>query len=291
MNRQTIAAIIGAVLVVLIAVPVIFGWWYTIDQGERGVILRNGALIGIAQPGLNFKVPLIDSVVSISVQSHKAEYEQMSAYSRDQQPAEIKLSVNWRIPAGSVGDVYERFGGEDGLIARLINPRVFEHTKNVFGRFNAVTAIQERARLNLEIQQEIADSLKADPVMIESVQVENIDFSDAYESSVEQRMLAEVEVAKLRQNAEREKVQAEIAVTQAKGRADAAVAEAEAKAKATRLAGDAEAAAIQAKGRALGDNPHLIALVQAERWNGVLPVTMIPGSTVPFLNIEPTRQP
>jgi hypothetical protein len=34
-------------------------------------------------------------------------------------------------------------------------------------------------------------------------------FSEAYENSVEQRMLAEVEVQKLRQNAAREEVQAD----------------------------------------------------------------------------------
>ena len=36
--------------------------WYTVDQTERGVLLRNGAIIGVAQPGLGFKVPLIDTV-------------------------------------------------------------------------------------------------------------------------------------------------------------------------------------------------------------------------------------
>ncbi len=48
---------------------------------------------------------------------------------------------------------------------------------------------------------------------------------------------------------------------------------------------DAEASAIRARGAALRDNPTLIELVQAERWNGILPTTMIPGSTVPFLNV------
>jgi regulator of protease activity HflC (stomatin/prohibitin superfamily) len=123
-------------------------------------------------------------------------------------------------------------------------------------------------------------------VVIESTQIENIDFSEAYEKSIEERMLAEVEVEKLKQNAEREKVQAEITVTKAKAAADAALAEAEAKAKATRLAGEAEAAAIKAKGEALGSNPALIQLTQAERWNGILPTTMIPSGTVPFIDVS-----
>jgi regulator of protease activity HflC (stomatin/prohibitin superfamily) len=112
-------------------------------------------------------------------------------------------------------------------------------------------------------------------MIVESVQVENIDFSDAYEKSIEQRMLAEVEVQKVQQNAEREKVQAEIAVIQAKAQADA-----------VKLQGDAEAHAINARGKALRDNPALIELVQAEKWDGKLPTTMVPGQTVPFINVK-----
>jgi uncharacterized membrane protein YqiK len=89
----------------------------------------------------------------------------------------------------------------------------------------------------------------------------------------------------VKQNAEREKVQAQIVVTQAQAQADAQLAQAKAAAEATRLRGDAEAAAIRAKADALRDNAGLIALTQAERWDGKLPTTMIPGSTVPFMDV------
>jgi hypothetical protein len=38
--------------------------------------------------------------------------------------------------------------------------------------------------------------------------------------------------------------------------------------------------------KALGTNPNLVTLVQAARWNGVLPATMVPGSTVPFVSVK-----
>ncbi len=280
----------------LVALSILFGSWFTIDQGERGVILRYGAVSGTADPGLGFKLPLIDSVVRISVQSKAIVYEKMEAYSRDQQPADIRLSVNYRIPADRVETVYANYGGEDGLLSRLIERKVFEETKTVFGRFNAVTAIQERGRLNSEVAAAIQEGI-AGPVLIESVQIENIDFSEAYEASIEQRMLAEVEVQRLRQNAEREKVQAEITVTQARAQADARRAEAQAQADAVRLAaqaeseaiklrGEAEAEAIKARGDALKDNPGLVSLTQAEKWDGQLPRTMLPGGSIPMLNLN-----
>ncbi len=277
--------IAGAAVVLLLILIVLGGSFYTVDQGERGVILRNGAITGTADPGLGFKLPIIDSIVKITVQSKAQIYDDVQAYSRDQQPAVIKMSVNYRLPADQVGKIYSDYGSEEGIVSRLIDRRVFEQAKNVFGQFNAVTAIQERARLNAETEAAIRASVKG-PVFIESVQIENIDFSDAYEQSIENRMLAEVEVQKLRQNAEREKVQAQITVTQANARADAVRAEAEANAAATRLAGDAEADAIRAKGAALRDNPSLISLTAAEKWNGQLPQTMVPGSAMPFIGVK-----
>ena len=53
--------------------------------------LRNGAVIGSAEPGLGFKLPLFDDVKRISVQNLTREYDKVPAYSKDQQTAEIKV--------------------------------------------------------------------------------------------------------------------------------------------------------------------------------------------------------
>jgi regulator of protease activity HflC (stomatin/prohibitin superfamily) len=268
------SAIIAIVAATFLGITALFGSWYTVDQGERAVILRNGEIVGVGEPGLGFKMPIMDSAVKLSIQSRKVEYAGMATYSRDQQPATMKVSVNYRLNAGEVSSIYADYGSEQGLVDRLINPRVQAETKNVFGQFNAVAAIQERERLNLEVLLAIQESVQG-PVTVESVQIEEIDFSAAYEQSIEQRMLAEVEVQKIRQNLERERVQAEIVVTQAN-------------AEATRIReiGQAEADAINARGQALNDNPNLVQLVQAERWNGILPTTMIPNGALPVIGIQ-----
>jgi regulator of protease activity HflC (stomatin/prohibitin superfamily) len=274
-QAKVIMGVGGAVVAGLIALTVVGGSFYTVDQGERGVILRNGAVVGTAEPGLGFKLPIVDSVREINVQTQARVYEKVMVYSRDQQNANLQVSVNYRLATDQVEKIYSEFGGQDGIVTRLLDRQVPEEVKNVFGRFNAVTAIQERARLGMEIQDAIQKASNNTMMIVESVQVENIDFSDAYEKSIEQRMLAEVEVQKVQQNAEREKVQAEIAVIQAKAQADA-----------VKLQGDAEAHAINARGKALRDNPALIELVQAEKWDGKLPTTMVPGQTVPFINVK-----
>jgi regulator of protease activity HflC (stomatin/prohibitin superfamily) len=264
---------IGAVLAISI-MSVIGDSFYTIDEGERGVILRNGKVIGTATPGLNFKLPIVDSVSPIVVQSLAVVHKGVLAYSQDQQTANMQVSINFRIPADRVTEVYSQYGSIDNMTSRLIDRQLPEEVKAVFGKFNAATAIKERDRLSAEIQAAVQKAVVG-PIVIESVQLENVDFSDAYEKSIEDRMLAEVEVQKIQQNAEREKVQAEIIVIKAKAETDA-----------TKMRGDAEAHAINARGKALRDNPSLVELVAAEKWNGVLPTTMVPGSAVPFINVK-----
>ena len=278
-------AAIFAVIIAIFGITILLGSWYTVDQGERGVMLRNGAITGTAEPGLGFKMPIIEKVVDIDVRSRAKLYENILAYSRDQQTAGLTVSVNFRVPADAVTTVYEDYGSVNNLAARLLDRKVMDETKNIFGQFNAVTAIQDRSRLVAEVQMRIQEAVIG-PIIIESVQIENIDFSDAYEDSIEQRMLAEVEVQKVRQNAEREKVQAEIKVIQAEATAKARVAQAKAEAEAITLKGNAEAEAINARGEALRENPSLIDLVSAERWDGVLPTTMVPNAAVPFVSVK-----
>lgn len=277
------AAVIGAIGVV----TVVFGSWYTVPEGYRGVALRNGAVVGTAEPGLGFKMPIIDSVVDMSVQSNVRIYgddELFQAYSRDQQTADIVVSVSYRIPPDRVEEVYSVYGGEAGIVTRLLDRQVNEEFKNVFGQFNAVTAIQDRANLNSRVQAAVQAAVDG-PIIVDGVQIEDISFSPAYEESIEQRMQAEVEVQRVQQNAERERVTAEITVIQAQAQADSQLAIAKAEAEAMILRGEAEAQAIEARGRALRDNPELVALTTAERWNGVLPTTMVPGDAVPFLDV------
>lgn len=281
MSGKIIATSVAAAMFGLVGLTVLGGSWYTVDSGFRGVQVRNGAVTGTAEPGLGFKMPLIDKVIDISVQSQARQYTDVATYSKDQQTAMLAISVNYRFPADQVEAIYTNFGGEEGVLSRLLDRQVFDEVKNTFGKFNAVTAIQERDRLVAEVQNAIQKAVVG-PIIIESVQIENIDFSSAYEDSIEARMLAEVEVQKVKQNAEREKVQAEIVVTQAQAQADAQVAQAKASAEATRLQGDA----IRAKGDALRDNPQLVDLIQAEKWNASLPTHMVPDGTVPFLDVK-----
>jgi regulator of protease activity HflC (stomatin/prohibitin superfamily) len=259
--------------------------YYTVNEGERGILLRYGKIVKVAEPGLGFKLPLIERVEKISTRNQALVYKGVQAYSRDQQPAQMTVSISFHVPPSEAGAVYTSYNTIDALKERLIVRQLPTQLENVFGQYTAISAVQDRTRLVQDLQNAMRKAIVG-PVTIDSVQIENIDFSDAYEKSIEDRMKAEVAIATRKQNLETEKIQAQIAVTQAQAQAESKLAAAKAEAETIRLRGAAEAEAIRLRGAALRDNPGLVNLTTAERWDGKLPETMIPGGTVPFISTK-----
>jgi len=274
-----------AVGIFLILIICAFGSFYQVDQGERGVVLRNGKLSSVAEPGLGFKTPVIESVRRISVRD-QAMTMKLEAYSFDQQPADMIVSVTYRVPVDRVGDLYSEYGTLANLQSRVIERRTPDAVKNVFGRFTAVRAIQEREKLGVEATQAIINVMRDAPVQIVGVQIEEVGFSNAYEQSIEQRMLAQVQIETTRQQKETATINAEIQVVKAKADADARREQFQAEADGIRLRGEAEAAAIEARAKALATNTNLVNLIAVEKWNGALPATQVPGSALPFIGIK-----
>jgi regulator of protease activity HflC (stomatin/prohibitin superfamily) len=272
----------GIGLAVIVLLLILYSTYFTIDQGERGVILHNGAIVGEAEPGLHFKLPIITSIAKISVQIQKEAFEKsaegdtrMQAYSRDQQPATIAMSVNYHVTDASA--VYAQYGSLQSMESRIISPKTYEQLKNVFGQFDAADAIQKRASLNAEVYAAIRGAVRG-PIVIDSVQIEDISFSTQYEGAVEARMQAIVKQQQAEADKQKRIIDADASAYEVKAAADA-------KAHQIEVQGAAEAGAIKARGDALRDNPSLPTLTAAEKWNGVLPTTMVPGNALPFLNL------
>jgi regulator of protease activity HflC (stomatin/prohibitin superfamily) len=277
-----------AAIVIFALLSLVLGSWYTVDQTQRAVRLRNGAFVEVVQPGLHFKIPWFETVAKIDMQTHNFTFDKVNSYSADQQPADLRISVTLHVAPDKVAEMYSRFGGDQqAAISRLITPHMNQEVKVVFGQYTAAKAISARGQLNVDAAKALTDAIAYDSVFqIEGVQIEDISFSADYIRSVEARMQAEVAVQQRQQELAQEKIKADIAVTQATGRANSIRAEAQAQADAIKLRGEAEAAAIRARAEALGSNPNLVTLTQAERWDGKLPVTMVPGGSVPMLTMK-----
>ena len=287
---KLIAKIVGGIFAGLVVLSFILSGFFTVDQGEKAVQTRFGSIVRIAEPGLNFKMPWVDNVTRISTRTQTLEWSlrkdgdgRMEAYSHDQQPAQMSVKVIWHVKGDekSVRELYAQFKDDNGVAQAIIVPRAATAVKTTFGQFTAVSVVQDRNRFNAVAVKAVQDLVdqgadgKSFPVVVDGVQIYDITFSAAYIHAVEERMKAEVEVAKVSQNLERERKEAEIKVVQA-----------EAEAKSTKLNGEAKAYSIKVQADALKENKDLVQLKIAEKWNGVLPTQMVPGSAVPFINVK-----
>lgn len=250
---------------------------YKVDEGERGIRVRFGNVVGVGTPGLNFKFPMIDKTHYVSVQPQTIALPNIPTYSKDQQPAVVGLSITFSLKEKELEKFYADVKTINALFERIIRPSVLQEFKVIFGRYSAASSIQERGQLIQDTVHALNQNLSRYPyIIIHNVQIEDIDFSDAYEKTVEERMKAEVEVQKVQQELQREKIQAEILVTQAKAKADAIMLQAE-----------AEAKALEIKGKALKDNPNLVELSRIEKWNGVMP--QVQGQALPLVPLLETK--
>jgi regulator of protease activity HflC (stomatin/prohibitin superfamily) len=280
MGRVRSVAIIA---VLILGVLVVFLSYYTVPEGYRGVIIRTGAVAGVANPGLGFKVPFLDSVVDMSVQTQREDFPDVSAYSRDIQLSISQVTVNFRLLPDSVMRVYSEVG--IAYADRLLAPRLPKRFKEVVGRYAAAEIVNNRTALSEEIETLLRDDMAEFGVAVEDVQITNIDFSDTYELAVEATAKAEADVKRARQELEQVKVDAQRQVAEAEARAQAVKLAADAEAYQIRAKGEAEASAIAARGKALVANPRLVELIAAEKWNGQLPYTQVPGSALPFISV------
>lgn len=298
--------IFGAVFVAgaLFFLSTIFGAFYTVDEGERAVVKRYGEVVDVTGPGLHFKMPFITDVEPVSVQSFVRRYGggeggALQAYSKDMQIGDLIVSVNLT-PATSpeaIKSIIVNYGSLDGYLRREVDPKVFQVVKATFASFTAQSSNENQMALAAAILEGIQKVVPATLVTIQSAQVEDISFSSKFEETMEARKTAETNVEIQKQENLKQAEVNKRTVDDAKATADAAKAAADAEAyritqqsiadaDAIKRRGEAEADAIRAKAKALADNPSLVELTKAERWDGVLPTSMVPDSAVPFLNVK-----
>lgn len=299
---KTVFATFAGILSLVFLVT-LFGSFYTVDEGERAVVKRYGEVVDVTGPGLHFKMPIIQSVEPVSVQSFVRAYgsndSAVQAYSQDMQIADLIVSVNFTPIATSeaIRSIIVNYGSLDGYLNREVDPKVLQSVKATFAKFTAQSSNENQVQLSTAIFDALQKVIPPTLVTMQSVQIEDISFSRKFEETMEARKTAETAVQiQVQENLK----QAEInirTINDAKAAADAvrATADAEAyrttqqagaEAEAITVRGEAEADAIRAKAAALADNPALIELTKAESWNGVLPATMVPGTAVPFINIK-----
>lgn len=276
-------------VIVLAAIVLVFSSFYTVNEGHIGIVKRFSEASNQVNPGLHFKVPFIDSVEEIEVRTRKNQ-EKMSSSTFEQMPVTAVVSVNWTVDRSTTLDLYRQYGGLKQFESRILDPRFRSATKAAIPTFKAEQLIQDRSAAISLIEIGLLKEMEGFPVTIDSIQIENIQLPAKYLASIEtkqtEKNLADAEKHKLA----RQKLEAQRDVNTADAKADGITVIAIAEAESIRIKGLAEAEAIKAKAQALGDNPLIIKLTEAQNWDGKLPSTIMGSSAMPIMDMRDKKQ-
>ena len=276
-------------VVAAIAVYLFFSAFTTVNSGHVGVVRTLGAVK--AEPmseGFNLKTPFVDSVEEIDIRLKKAD-EQATAASSDLQVVSTRVAVQYSLISSVVPTLYQRIGRRAIVEDALIRPAIQESVKAVTAQYAAEELVTQRAKVKSQIQEAleafINDTLREKDVVgalnLDNVAITDFEFSSEFNKAIEEKVKAEQEALK----AENEKVRR---VTQAEAAAEERKLAADAEAYQIEQESIARAEAIRREAEALRDNPALIELRIAEKWDGRLP-TFTGGEAIPLLNVDSIR--
>ena len=285
MNIDNIKIPVKTIAAIAITFIMLMGSIYTVNEGHIGIVKRFSEAKEQVNPGLHFKVPFIDSVEEIEVRTRKNE-EKMASSTKEQMPVTVSVSVNWTVDKAAALELFRQYGGLSQFESRILDPRFRSATKDVIPRFDAEKLIQDRASAIQAIEANLIEEMKDFPVTVDNIQIENIQLPAKYLTSIETKQTEKNLAAAEEHKLARQQLEAQRDVNTAKAKADGINLVAIAEAESIRIKGLAEAEAITAKAKALGDNPLIVKLTEAQNWDGKLPSTMLGGQNMPILDLR-----
>lgn len=250
---------IFGVVLLLIA---IFGSFYIVGAGERAVIVTLGKASDVAEePGMHFKMPLVQKAVKFDVKTQKYETE-ASAASSDLQTVQAQLAINYHVEPSSVPRIYKEIGLD--YHQRVIQPAIQEAVKATTAQYSAEELVTRRPEVKDQMVITLRERLIARDIVIEDVSITNFAFSESFDAAIEAKVTAEQLRLKAENDLERIKVEAEQRIAQATG--------------------EAEAIRIQANAITAQGGAEYVQLQAISKWDGVLP-QFTGGGAIPFINI------
>lgn len=238
------AGIIAACLfVVLLIVPASI---HTVDAGTIAVVKEFGKPVDTRTSGMYFDFWLTREYVTYDLTVQQEDIK-AAAYSSDAQTMDIEMVVQYQIQPEHVIDIINNYGNLEHLSNRIQSVSI-DKAKTVLSQKSAMNIIETRSTVSPMIEAGIKEAISEDYyVNITTVVLTNIDFSDAFENTVEEKMIAEQQKLKAQYEKEKAVIEAEKELEVSKLAAQAAVAKAEGNAEAELAIATAEARAIKLK--------------------------------------------
>lgn len=266
--------LIAIPVAVLLTVIILLCGIRIIDSTEIGVVRTWGQINREINAGLNIVNPISDSVEKYDLRVHVRNAD-FASYTKDAQPVSASIEYQYKLCPGEVMTVAKEYGTYEILETKIAGV-VEERVKSVFAEFSAMPLLERRSTLSAEVLDSLRDLEDLYHIQFTAAVVNNIDFSDAFEASVEAKMTAEQDALRAEQEKKSALVKAEQAKEVAAINAEAAIAQANGEAEAMRIIREA-----------LQNMPDAyIQQMWIEKWDGKLPT--VSGTDNAIVNIPGT---
>ena len=238
--------ICGVFAVIFFIVPMSFR---TVDTGEVVVVKHLGEARDVRTAGTYFDLWLTETYDRYDAKVQNVEIK-TAAYSSDAQTMDVAMTLQYQIRTDKVIDIATQYGSLKVLQSRIESIAI-EKTKSVLSSYKAMDIISDRASMSPRVEESIKKAIADEyHVTIATVVLTNIDFSDAFEKAVEDKMIAEqkqlqAEYENMTKIAAAE-AEAKAAVQKAEGEAQAKLKEAQAQIEIAKATAEAKLIAAQA---------------------------------------------
>ena len=231
--------------------------YHTVDTGEVAVVKHLGEAKEVRTAGTYFDFWITEKYDVYDAKVQNLEISS-AAYSKDAQTMDILMTVQFQIKSDKAIEIAQHYGSM-ALLSNRIKSVAVEKAKSVLSSYSAMEIIQNRSAISPKVEETIRSVVNDEYyVDITAVVLTNIDFSDAFEKTVEDKMIAEQEKLKAQYEKETAIINAEKELEVAKLAAEAKLEAAKADAQSQIEIAKAEATAIKLKSievaRTLGFN-------------------------------------
>lgn len=256
------------VVIALVALVTLLSSFQIVSAGERGLKFTAGVLDEKPlDEGLHWITPFVQRIITVDITTQKTETESNAA-SKDLQQVNAKIALNYHLDPDRVSDIYRNV--KLAADKRIVDPAISEIIKAVTAKYTAEELVTKRDVVKQEMKSGLKDRLSPSFIVVDDLSITNFDFSEQFNRAIEDKQTAVQNALKAKNELETVKIEAEKRVSQA----------------------TAEATAIKLQSEAAQSENYIkLKQIEAQReavqkWNGKLPETFVPGSTMPFINIK-----
>ena len=273
-DGKKVGKIAVIVIIVIALLVLLFNCFSIVNEGFIGVKYTFGKITqDNLSPGLNFCIPFVEEIRQVDTREQVYSVVD-DAYTSDTQTVQqLQLKLNYRYDSAKLSDIIRNVG-IDNVESKLLVQNVAKITKNEIGKVKAEELVQSRAEVQQTIQDVLAETLAPSGIVVVSFAIENLSFDEAFESSIQAKVIAAQDALKMENKTKEKEEEAKQVVIAAQAKADS-----------TKLEADAEAYAIEAVQKQLENSPNYIEYLKITNWNGQLP-QIIGDGVNPFVNLD-----